>query len=98
MLVHAHPESSVSAAGGSPNAAAAGLPTFEGSTTGMAASTLALTPLTVQQNVPGLGEAQRAPKQRVDATLEQGEGRSPGWRWGWMRKNIPFAPVTQEHK
>jgi hypothetical protein len=98
MLVHAASHHSVAPAAQEPHTAAGGLPLHEGSTTGMAADTEALTPLTVQQNVPNIGEAQHAPKTKVVAPLEQGEGRSPGWQWGWMRKNIPFAPVTQEHK
>jgi hypothetical protein len=100
MLVHAHhaaPDRTLSAAASEPQSAGAGAPLWEGSPTGMAASTLALSPLTVQQNVPNIGEAQTAPKTKVNPTLEQGEGRSPGWRWAWMRKNIPFAPSTQEH-
>lgn len=100
MLVHSTAHETLTPAAAEPQSAAPGGQggLWEGSTTGMAASTLALTPLTVQQNVPSIGEAQRAPKTKVDATLEQGEGRAPGWKWGWMRKNIPFAPVTQMHK
>jgi len=71
---------------------------WEGSTTGMAADTLALSPLTVQQNVPNIGEAQYAPQTQVIAPLEQGDGRSPGWRWGWMRKNFPLTMAELSHK
>jgi hypothetical protein len=97
MLVH-HDRPTLDPDGAAPvHSAGAGMPLWDGSTTGMAASTLLLTPLTVQQNVPNIGDAQRAPKQRVDATLEQGVGRAPGWKWGWMKKNIPYAPVTAQH-
>jgi hypothetical protein len=67
---------------------------FDGRTTGMAADVQLLTPLTVQQNVPNLGSAQTNPKTQVNPTFEQGDGRAPGWKWGWMRKNIPFTPIT----
>lgn len=98
MLVHAPTNSGSHPAAEAPATAAAGAPLWEGSLTGMAAATLNLSPLTVQQNVPNMGEAQTAPKTRVNPTHEQGEGRSPGWKWGWMRKNIPFAPSTQLHR
>lgn len=97
MLVYHPTDTATTPQASEPQSAAGGLPLWDGSTTGMAASTLALAPLTVQQNVPNMGPAQHAPKTKVVAPLEQGEGRSPGWRWGWMRKNIPYAPVTQEH-
>ncbi len=99
MLVAAPSRHSIGPAARSPNTAAAkGRPLWEGSETGMAAENERFSPLTVQQNVPNIGEAQTAPKQRVNPTHEQGEGRAPGWKWGWMRKNIPYAPVTQQHK
>lgn len=98
MLVTTFTENAVTpAVARSTELAGAGGCLYEGSPTGMAASTLALSPLTVQQNVPNIGIAQHAPKTKVVAPLEQGEGRSPGWEWGWMRKNIPFAPSTQLH-
>lgn len=65
---------------------------WEGSETGEAADTLSLTPLTVQQNVPNMQQVNHAPQTQVIPELEQGEGRAPGWKWAWMRKNIPFAP------
>jgi hypothetical protein len=71
---------------------------WEGSPTGMGADTLALSPLTVQQNVPNIGEAQYAPQTQVIAPLEQGDGRSPGWKWGWMRKNIPLTLAELAHR
>lgn len=67
---------------------------YDGSTTGMAAAGILLSPLTVQQNVPSLGSAQTGRNKQVNPTLEQGDGRAPGWKWGWMRKNIPFSPRT----
>jgi hypothetical protein len=67
---------------------------FDGRTTGMAADARLVTPLTVQQEVPNLGTAQTAPQTQVNHTHEQGEGRAPGWQWGWMKKNIPFSPIT----
>lgn len=67
---------------------------FDGRTTGMAADVLLVTPLTVQQEVLNIGTAQTAPKTRVNPTHEQGDGRAPGWKWAWMRKNIPYAPRT----
>jgi hypothetical protein len=99
MLVHAHTRDSTHAAAESPATAAAGLPLFDGSPTGMAADTLLLAPLTVQQNVPNIGDAQTAPRTSINPTLEQGDGRSPGWKWGWMRKNIALMPgPAQSHK
>jgi hypothetical protein len=65
---------------------------WNGSETGMAADTLALTPLIEQQNVPNMQQVNHAPQTQVIPELEQGEGRAPGWKWGWMRKNIPYAP------
>lgn len=65
---------------------------WEGSDTGMAADTLALTPLSMQQNVPNIQVVNHAPQTQVIRELEQGEGRAPGWKMGWMRKNIPYAP------
>lgn len=65
---------------------------WEGSETGMAADTLVLTPLTVQQEVPNMQQFVHAPQTQVVPELEQGEGRAPGWKFGWMRKNIPYAP------
>lgn len=65
---------------------------WEGSDTGMAANTIALTPLSVQQNVPNIQVMNHAPQTQVVREFEQGEGRAPGWRMGWMRKNIPYAP------
>jgi len=58
----------------------------------MAADTLALTPLIEQQNVPNMQQVNHAPQTQVIPELEQGEGRAPGWKWGWMRKSIPYAP------
>lgn len=71
---------------------------WEGAPTGMAADTIALTALTVQQNVPNMGEAQYAPQTQVVAPLEQGDGRSPGWKWAWMRKNFPLTFVELSHR
>ena len=65
---------------------------WNGSETGMAADTLALTPLVEQQNVPNMQQVNHAPQTQVIPELEQGEGRAPGWKWAWMRKNIPYAP------
>jgi hypothetical protein len=62
---------------------------YEGRPDGMAADTLFRSPLTVQQEVPNIGPSLTAPKTKVNPTLEQGWGRSPGWKNGWMRKNIP---------
>jgi hypothetical protein len=70
---------------------------YDGSTTGMAADTVTLIPLTVQQNVPNIASAQTNPKTQVNPTLEQGDGRAPGWKWGWMRKNIPFNRAQVAH-
>lgn len=65
---------------------------YDGSETGMAASTIRRTPLTVQQEIPNIQPVQIAPQTQVVAALEQGEGRAPGWKWAWMRKNIPYSP------
>lgn len=65
---------------------------YEGSETGMSADTIVLTPLTVQQEIPNIADPVHAPQTQVIPELEQGEGRGPGWRMGWMRKNIPFTP------
>lgn len=65
---------------------------WEGSETGEAAATLAYVPLTVQQGVPNMQQVNHAPQTQVIPELEQGEGRSPGWKWAWMRKNISYAP------
>lgn len=65
---------------------------YDGSDTGMAASTIARTPLTVQQNVPNMQQVSHAPQTQVIPELEQGQGRAPGWKWAWMRKNIPYSP------
>lgn len=98
MLVHSPVNEYTHPAAAEPQVAGAGSPLWEGSTTGMAADNEAVSPLTLQQNVPNIGPAQFAPKTKVVPPLEQGEGRAPGWRWGWMRKVIPFAPYTQSHK
>lgn len=63
---------------------------WEGSEHGEAADGQNRTALTIQQEVPNIGEVQTAPKTQVNPTHEQGWGRAPGWQWGWMRKNIPF--------
>lgn len=64
----------------------------DGSETGMAASTIVRTPMTMQQNVPNMQAAEVAPQTQVVRPLEQGVGRAPGWKWAWMRKNIPYSP------
>lgn len=66
---------------------------WEGSETGMAASGIVVTPLSIQQNVPNMQQVNHAPQTQVIPELEQGEGRAPGWKWGWMKKNIPYSPV-----
>lgn len=65
---------------------------WEGSETGMASGVIRVTPLSVQQDVPNMQVVAHAPQTQVIPELEQGEGRAPGWKWGWMRKNIPYAP------
>lgn len=65
---------------------------WEGSETGMAAATIRRTPLSMQQGVPNIQQVQHAPQTQVIPALEQGEGRAPGWKWAWMRKNIPYSP------
>jgi hypothetical protein len=63
---------------------------FDGSTTGSCSDGQQRTALTVMQEVPNIGQVQTAPKTRVNPTHEQGVGRAPGWKNGWMRKNIPY--------
>lgn len=87
MLVHSHAPDHTG------QQAPADVP-YEGAQHGMAADTLLVSPLTVQQELPNAGGAQTGTNHWVNPTHEQGEGRAPGWKWGWMRKVIPFSPRT----
>lgn len=66
---------------------------YDGADNGMAADGIHRSALTIQQEIPNIGNVQTSPKTQVNPTHEQGWGRAPGWQWGWMKKAIPTNPA-----